>query len=556
MSTRYVCAVTGHSPPFIFDLEEANLTDCARASVQDVLEHAADYHYAECACNLKIGGRAWVSSTPLSESDDSDWDMSSNDLLSADAILNDLRPAPKDSTLYLVLSGDKSPSEDYLRLYREKIFVSHCVKDARVFTRAGGPIALPPRTPASFDALCSTPGSVFVDKSKSVLAALRLFSSSRVNIIRRPKGFGKTTLLSMLDAFFDPLSTHAHLPFTFTEDMSGPVFRARGRLLVFALNLEDAVFKPSMSPDELEAECDRLMNAASQKFYSRYRDLLHVSEQETSRDDFTPTFLHLIRWTKNRGWHLFFTIDNYTAPLLDGPNWSYERSISEEIFARLSNMLFSGFIRYGLIVGDDIPHASERLDLPGPFVDLTDEPELFDVIGFTLDEVVALGQALSTDLIAALPPGTPTGRYARRVYAAGDIVALARSVTGAQSHADPPPTEVRTMKFKHPPPVGAVEPVASEDFEWDGGDDAQINEGIVDIFGSLSDEDDDDEYGADAQAPEMTDDSSKGSSDSSSDGSASAPPSGGKDKVMIVPADEPSSPLEGYDKKPWAQDHL
>lgn len=442
--------------------------------------------------------------------------MFSTDPLSINAVLDDLRPSPQNSTVYLVLSGEKTPSEDYLRLYRKKKFVSYYAQNARAFTHTGGQPSLPPQNPVSFAALCSMQGSTFVDKTASLHAALSLLAASRVNIIRRPKGFGKTAFLSMFDAFFDPLSAHAHFPFIFTEDMSRPIFRAHGRLLVFALDFADLEFKPTTGRDGLEAECDRLMNAASERFYSRYRDLLCVSKEETSRADFSPTFLDIIRWSKRQGWRLCFTMDNYTAPILNGPSWYYETSVSRDIFGRLYNLLSSGFFSYGLIVGEDVPHASEWKGLPETFMDLSDEPELHDSIGFTLDEIAALGQAVSIDLIATLPPRTPIGRYARRVYAAADIVALARSAMNPDSQSGPVPSEVRTVKFKSPPPVVTVDPSVGvdpvetqhEDYAAAADDDTIYDELVSAHFGPLCDDDDDD---VDAQAPEMTDGSSRGS---------------------------------------------
>lgn len=88
-----------------------------------------------------------------------------------------------------------------------------------------------------------------------------------------------------------------------------------------------------------------------------------------------------------------------------------------------------------------------------------------------------------------------------------------------------------------------------------------------DDFGHGDGPSDDDDQGSagsgdrSLQVPELSDGSSggssSGSSDSSSEGRLSAPSSGG-DKGRILPPvhDEPSSPLEGYAKKPWVSDSL
>ncbi|EJD41794.1 hypothetical protein AURDEDRAFT_169230 [Auricularia subglabra TFB-10046 SS5] len=463
----------------------------------------------------------------------------------------------------------RSVESDYLRLYREKMFVPYTSNASRAYRRTGSQPTLPPQIFSSFDALCSIPGLTFVDKSTLLHSLLSELSSARVGIIRRPKGFGKTAFLSMFDAFFDPLSVHAYLPFASTGDVPSPVFRHRGQLLVFALDLAELKFEEDMSSDGLEDECDRFMDAAAQKFYARYKSLLRVQDAETSNPGFSPTFLHIIRWSKCQGWKLCFTIDNYTAPVLDGPTFKYKCSISEDIFRRLRNLVCSTFFLYGLVVGDDVAHATQWPGLPTIFSDLTDDPAFAQAIGFTVDDVVALGQALCVDLIGAFPSGTPTGRYAKRVYAAADIMALARSVTGAGSPDEPLPTKVRT--FKHATRAKAASSPASKPASRRKP--ASVKEPRIPVL--LIDPDDDvgppDGFGDDGYEgdgdrslplPDLTDgssgSSSSSSSDDASDGRSSAPSSGGgKDKFHLLPvADEPPSPLNGYDKQPWVSGDL
>ncbi|EJD48114.1 hypothetical protein AURDEDRAFT_162588 [Auricularia subglabra TFB-10046 SS5] len=455
---------------------------------------------------------------------------------------------------------------NHLRAYREKTFIPYCANAAKVFTRTGAQLVLPHRTPPSFNTLCSLPGSTFVDKSEFLHLLLSQLAAFRVGIIRRPRGFGKTTFLSMFDAFFDPLSRHAYLPSA--GNTSLPIFQERNQLLVYALDFARLPFKEGMCADDLVAACDSFMDAAAREFYTRYQSLLRVQDAETSRPDFAPTFLHIIRWAKRRGWKLCFTIDNYTAPVLEGPNRRWEWSISEDILNRLGNLVSSRFILYGLILGDDVPHATQWRDLPAAFKDLTDTPALAQAIGFTVDDVVALGQAVSVDLIRALPSGTPTGRYAKRVYAAADIMTLARSVTSGSRAEEPALTKVRT--FKHPPPAKTTD--RSSDVAKTARSKPTHGEvRLYDIPMILDNDDDggpgpfdDDGYEGvgdrSLPLPDLTDgssgSSSSGSSDCASDGRSSAPSSGGdKDKIRLLPViDEPSSPLKGYDKRPWGSD--
>lgn len=190
----------------------------------------------------------------------------------------------------------------------------------------------------------------------------------------------------MFGAFFDPLSVHAHLPSSFTGDMSCSIFKQHGQLLVLALDFADLVFERDMGRDDLEAECDRFMNAAAKRIYvyAKYKGLLRVGDAEPSHPGFAPTFHHVIRWAKCQGWKLCFTIDNYTAPVLEDDMFARKYVMSEDIFKRLSNLVHSSFVRYGLILGDDVAHATNWPGLPSIFTDLTAAPAFAQAIGFTL----------------------------------------------------------------------------------------------------------------------------------------------------------------------------
>ncbi|EJD41779.1 hypothetical protein AURDEDRAFT_115355 [Auricularia subglabra TFB-10046 SS5] len=539
MLDNFFCVVTGHAPPFVFDIRGIGLASIARPSVQDLLEYAAEHHHLRCNCKVKVGTRVWLTSIPLSDASDCEWVVTSTGWLATDAYLDGVVRTTDPSTICLVIAGEQAPLEDYLRRYREKHFVSTVVADARVFARSGASPVLPSQGSLRFNELCSLPGFTFVDKSEPLRDLLEHSWYGPINIIRRPKGFGKTTLLSMFDAYFDPYSACAYFPFTFTH-ASMPIIGHHGQLLVFALDLADLSFNPSMGDEALEAECDRLLDAAAQQFYTRYQKLWLVPEEERTRPGGSPTFDALIRWAGREEWQLCFTIDNYTSPVLDGPNDDYEYAISKHIFDTFRNLLYSNAICYGLIVGDDVDHAAQWHGLPDVFNDLTSDPTFAGTIGFTLDEIAALEHVFPGDLITAVRSRalSPPNPKATRIFAASDVLRLARWLSRPDS---PAPVEILTVDFD-PLPVVVPLPVPLDPMDY---------EDVIDWgaemdrrFGRLSDDE------ASSDQPALT-------ADNSSDGSSSTAPSPERDQMMPRPPEfEPPSPSERYDKKLWSSDRL
>ncbi|EJD41778.1 hypothetical protein AURDEDRAFT_186384 [Auricularia subglabra TFB-10046 SS5] len=460
MLPQIVCAVSGHSTPFILDVAHVNL-DCValeHPTIQDLLIDVAEYHELECGCGVVVSGCVWPTMASLNEKDS--LLQNSAQTLPAHTSLAALRPA-RSGQVSLVVEAEDFGLNDFLRMARSKRFKSFTAEGATVFRRTGSEPVLPPATAPSFAALCTTPGSVFVDKSETVCSLLSKFPKSFVNAMRRPRGFGKSTLLSMLDAFFDPCTTCAHFPFTYDQAaMSGSAFGCRGQLLVFSLDLAD--LSPYTSADGTDddmdedkgadltailAKCDALLDAAAAKFCARYQEILQAPASATARPNFSATFDEILRWSKAQEYQLCFLIDNYTAPFITYADPGVHFSVTTVIFCALKDLVRYSTVRYAFLVGDEAPSVSRRMKVSGLWTDLTDDPDFSAAVGFTTSEVVALGQALSVDLPGALLSALREDQRTnpQLAYASADVLSLARQLLSTGAVSELPPISVWAM---------------------------------------------------------------------------------------------------------------
>ncbi|EJD41792.1 hypothetical protein AURDEDRAFT_169228, partial [Auricularia subglabra TFB-10046 SS5] len=313
MPLEIVCALTGHDVPFLFNAADGDSADLDDPTIQDLLEDVAEYHEFHCACDIAVGSRVWAVPVPLPDAALSPHDYLAANPLPLDTRLQSLVPA---QSRLLVLGEDCGPNE-FLRQARSKKFVSYTVDDGAVLKRLGAQPLLPDKTSPSYTTMCSTPGSVFVDKSAFVHTLISKLTLSFVSVIRRPPGFGKTTLLSMLGTFFDVYPTCAHFPFIFDEATARePAFQVRRQLLVFSVDLAELSMTGDWTPggDAMWDGCRALLDDAANKFYNRYHEVLRAPEAETARPDFSATFQEVLHWSRVQGYDWCFLIDNYTTP--------------------------------------------------------------------------------------------------------------------------------------------------------------------------------------------------------------------------------------------------
>lgn len=449
-----LCTVTGHQTPFVFDLAHTGCALLDRSTIQDLLEHVAEYHELECGCGKVVVGRVWRTTAQLAAADPEAHSRNScADRLPLHTTLESLGHG---SQVSLVIATEDSGPEDFLRLARAKKFQSFTSAGATVFRRMGSEPVLPSAIPPSFASICSTPGSVWVDKSDTIQSLLARFRFSWVNVLRRPRGFGKSTLVSMLDAFFDPYTSCAHFPFIFDESiMCDGAFRCRGQLLVFHIDLADLSPYPITSPGipELEDKCLAFLDTAAVKFYDRYREILKAPPVDTERPGFSPKFFQVLNWAQDQDYQICFLVDNYTAPFMAFRDSLLNFVIRTVIFGALGDCLHCKRARYAFLVGEDAPDVAKLTRVPAHWTDLTDDPAFSAAVGFTSSEVTALGEALSVDLPSALQAALPDAQRgdARLVYSSADVLSLARQLLDLGVVSVKPPPSISVWRMADPP---------------------------------------------------------------------------------------------------------
>ncbi len=124
-----------------------------------------------------------------------------------------------------------------------------------------------------FNQLATTPGVLFVDKTQ---AWQRCHEEYRVPIVRRPRGYGKTTFLSLLAALHDVHRTDV----TFLERSDFP------ECLVLKFDMNHSTLITS-SAEEFQDTLNKYVLDTLTVFMQKYKDHLGLTEeqiQECCRD--------------------------------------------------------------------------------------------------------------------------------------------------------------------------------------------------------------------------------------------------------------------------------
>ena len=149
-----------------------------------------------------------------------------------------------------------------------------------------------------------------VDKT-TFAPPMKLHSSCRNIVLRRPPGFGKTTLLSMLAAY-------VNLEVKLDDDLfpaADPESRVgRNALLVLSLDLSKLSFADGDSEEALLNHCNAFMNRELRRTAAQYHGLLHPT--------YGPRFAQV-----NSTWSFMVHRDQiFSAPVTDLPTGSVERA--------------------------------------------------------------------------------------------------------------------------------------------------------------------------------------------------------------------------------------
>ncbi|KZV92020.1 hypothetical protein EXIGLDRAFT_769414 [Exidia glandulosa HHB12029] len=270
-----------------------------------------------------------------------------------------------------------------------------------------------------FDQFSRISGTYYIDDSDFVGGYYA--SGPAIPVIRRPRGFGKSTFLSMLAVYFDTAWPYRHLPIQRVLYPPCPQ-----RLLVLWVDFCDLSrrLKALIDSDsdayrrEYRRVVEEFWIATFQAFYARHGHLFTVE----LRDKLEPDRVHypydlsdpwFLTWNgfklviESCNYHIFVAVDNYTAPFLDTPSHRH-RDIGECISEQIIVPILYALRRF--------PMFAECTQ------DLTDDPAYAGLIGFSYADVVDLGHAVmgsefdlgakatfSAQAIASLLSGYQTG---------------------------------------------------------------------------------------------------------------------------------------------------
>ncbi|EJD53003.1 hypothetical protein AURDEDRAFT_180596 [Auricularia subglabra TFB-10046 SS5] len=424
-----LCAVTGHSPPHLFRVSGADCSRLEKPTIANLLEDIAEDHHVHCGCHLKIASSVWPVHLPPTHDALSQFDSQTVAAIPLDTPLATLHRPGKDC-VHLVVSAETCCDIDHVDAYRKRSFVTHRTGNATVWQRVGTQLRFPEPDPGEYEDLCRIRGVRVVDKTEQLFTLLSHFDSPRLAVIRRPKGYGKTTFLSMFRAFFDVASRQAYFPCMHpSHDLPPFVSDARGSALVFSLDFAKFNLDRGWDLDSVELECSRVVSEAALEFFVRYADVLNLAPGSEYDPNFSPTLSDAVHSTRSHGWRFCLTIDNYTAPLERGPILAFERAVRFAIFGFIHQFMRNSDISFGLIVGSEVSLHEPWSDTPcfEHFVcDLTRSPLLSRAIGLTRDEIIALGHSADIDLWAHIGPSVDS--EADWLFSPRDVVRMARGL--------------------------------------------------------------------------------------------------------------------------------
>lgn len=216
--------------------------------------------------------------------------------------------------------------------------------------RPGTPV-IPWTSLTDFNRLAMTPGVLFVDKTQPWR---RCHEQYRVPIVRRPRGYGKTTLLSMLAALHDVRRTDV----TFLEGSDVP------ECLVLEFDMNHPTLITSSAPD-FQSTLNKYVLDTLTNFMQKYKEHLGLTEEQIQ--DCCHNFptngsciIRVMEIVKESDWPIFLSIDNYNAPILEKNVHALKTRLEEILCIHFYQFVEDYVIRQaeaGLIVGGILPEG-------------------------------------------------------------------------------------------------------------------------------------------------------------------------------------------------------
>ncbi|KAF8918980.1 hypothetical protein CPB85DRAFT_944278 [Mucidula mucida] len=275
---------------------------------------------------------------------------------------------------------------------------------------------IPTTSHSSFLITLSTPDIVWIDKSFAIPALLYLdYPNKKLPIVRRPSGFGKTSIISMFDHF---LSVHkdsrSDSSTLFTATCIADVFSTDSpRSMLAKADFQNHLFL-EIDLDGLEVTSEEvfktsLLNRIARCmmwFMRRYRWLLDADGSKRFSPVIRDNEGHLsiagtiIELVANTNWKVFVCIDNYDYPQrASKKNLDILKWLQYYVVSPLGSLMTLGFVTHGIILGiqeTKITYNPYIPDIWEPVTeDLSDYPDFATAFGLTISEIRQLGTVFS-----------------------------------------------------------------------------------------------------------------------------------------------------------------
>ncbi|KZV93130.1 hypothetical protein EXIGLDRAFT_717545 [Exidia glandulosa HHB12029] len=325
--------------------------------------------------------------------------------------------------------------------------------DAAVFKPAGPKLVVPDGNCTDYAKMCRTEGLVMVDKTRFVLPQFSQPTHNRLAVFRRPAGFGKTTLLSIMTTYFDVLCPPAFYSFMECDRVPAHLnyLDAAAGMMILHMDFTDLHFNNSMSLEAMYDVCDEFLAAVGAKFVGRYSNHLGDAVRATPGRDYYAA----IALAHNAGYEVFLAIDNYTAPFKHSCT-RWEGVARVHIIRLILEDFAQGRIHRGFITGTD--HGYSPFATWDRFaeltIDLTHGSELATACGLTCDEVEVLGVAAGIDdllgdvrsaAVSLAPKALAVAGHTQPVFCTRDVLALAQQRMSVELHQTSVATTVAVM---------------------------------------------------------------------------------------------------------------
>ncbi|KAF8911723.1 hypothetical protein CPB85DRAFT_1303211 [Mucidula mucida] len=292
-----------------------------------------------------------------------------------------------------------------------------------------------------------TPGTIWVNKIPQVDALCPVICRrhDQLALVRRPRGFGKTTFLSASRFIHDVLKERAVAHAFGPRALNFPDFQ--GDRLVMHVDLQAVFYDTS---ENMCSSANAYMNLIYHSFLRRYAEQLDLSDEDEILGyvDLTSqyTFDEILTLLTFSGHRLILLIDNFNFPLLKSTPQNciaVKHVILDCITEPFRTALENGYVVGGAIMGRPIeeePSWVRSMELSESLFgdigcDVSDEEQARGAFGFTLSEVralaaEALGEAEGIQFVDELKDISVycSGDYVE--YCMEEVLVRLRSLTG------------------------------------------------------------------------------------------------------------------------------